>query len=48
MLGSERVQDCAIPILYTKAIKLIFREGHYAMRKYMAGHWPIYTFLAFM
>jgi hypothetical protein len=31
---------------YAKAIQLIFREGHYAVRKYMAGQWPMYTFAA--
>jgi len=30
-------------IQYSKAIQLIFREGHYAMRKYVAGKWPVHT-----
>jgi hypothetical protein len=32
--------------MHGKAIQLTFREGHYAMRKYMEGQWPIYTFAA--
>jgi hypothetical protein len=40
--GFHRHWYC-LSTVYTKAIQLTFIEGHYTVRKYMVGQWPIYT-----